>query len=405
MKVGIAMTMAALALGAFALPNGFLVADGTRMVQVGTDGKKTPYVLKGTNAGSWLLTEDWMTLTSLTSNLKGEHGQYELSEKFVEKFGEAKAKELFKLYRDKWWQEADFDNVKALGLNCLRLPFGWRDFLDETGRPNSEGFTRMDWFVRNCKQRGLYVILDMHGAPGSQNGRHHSGDTRNPRLFTEKASMDLCIKIWQSIARRYRGNPTIAAYDLLNEPEGHPGGHTTDAAVIEGLDRLYKAVRAVDPDHLIMIESCWDTPQLPSPSKFGWKNVCYQYHFYCWDGVNKSDRQAEFIASKLKNEEQTRHGVPVFIGEFTFFDDPKSWNLALKTFNEQGWGWTTWSYKIHHAKSSWGIYNSANGRGKDNVATPADDYETVKAKWSKLDTATSFHENKWLADIIRAHAR
>lgn len=404
-KKMLAAAVAATALGAWALPNGFVVADGNRMAVVGAGGKKTPIVLKGVNAGSWLVTEDWMYPGSLTNNLNSGHGQYEMEDALVAKFGREKTDALYDVFRDAWWQEADFDNVKALGLNCIRLPFGWRDFIDASGKTRPEGFRRMDWFVKNCKKRGLYVILDLHGAPGSQNGRHHSGDTRNPHLFTDPASLDLCCKLWKAVALKYKGNPTVAAYDLLNEPEGHPGGLSSDPAVVAGHDRLYRAVRKADPDHLVMIESCWGPEHLPSPSSNGWKNVCYQYHLYCWDGGGQLERYRQFLDHAVCNQKERGHGVPVFVGEFTFFDCREAWDLALKTFDEQGWGWTIWSYKLYQARSSWGVYNSAEWRTKANVATPGDDYETIRRKWSKVDTKTVFHENKWLADVIRKNTK
>jgi len=403
MKKIVMMAVPLLSLCVQALPTGFIVADGARTVAVGAGGKKTPIVLRGVNAGSWLVTEDWMYPGSLTSDFKSEHGQYEMEEALVAKFGREKTAALYSAFRDAWWQESDFDNVKALGLNCIRLPFGWKDFIGPDGKPRTEGFRRVDWFVKNCKKRGLYVILDLHGAPGSQNGRHHSGDTRRPHLFKDPAALDLCCKLWTSVASRYKGNATVAAYDLLNEPEGHPGGLTSDPAVVAGLDRLYKTVRKADPDHLIMIESCWGPEHLPAPSSKGWKNVCYQYHLYCWNGGNNFERHRKFIESAVQNQKKVGHGVPVLVGEFSFFDCREAWDMALKTFGEQGWGWTIWSYKLCQAKSSWGIYNSAEWRNKSNVATPEDDFETIRRKWTKVDTKSVFHENKWLADVVRKY--
>lgn len=386
------------------LPTGFIKARGEFLTVHKADGAWEKIVLQGVNAGGWLVTEDWMCPTSLSpDDLKGEHGMDELADGLRAAIGAEATNQLFALYRDRWWTAADFDNVKALGLNCLRLPFVWRDLIDERGEPLPNGFDRIDWFVRECNRRGLWVVLDLHGAPGSQNGRHHSGDTRVHSLFDDPAMLALCCKVWTLVATRYRGDPTIAAYDLLNEPEGQPGGTFHQKKVREGHDALFKAVRAADPDHVIMVEAVWDADSLPRPEEYGWDNVCYQYHFYEWGNYNDFESKKRFVASKIADQEKFRHGVPLFVGEFTFFDNPESWAYALKTFNARGWGWTLWTYKVCLENSGWGLYNGLK-RAPENVVTPRDDYASAAAKWGRVATADSFARNEWLAKVLRENA-
>ena len=343
--------------------------------------------LRGVNAGGWLVTENWMCPTGPASNKVGRC-QYELADAFRAKFGAEKAEELWDLYRANWWREEDFANVRDLGLNCIRLPFGWRELMTPEGEPIEKGLKRIDWFVEGCRANDLYVILDLHGAPGGQNGRDHSGDVREHRLVSDPASQDLCTKLWTTLAARYRNDTTVAGYDFLNEPEGAPGGLTSTNGVMQIYDRLYKAVRAVDPDHLIFLGACWTPEQIDPPADHGWENVCYEYHFYEWGKKTAAEINAG-TDDRVKWERAKGHHVPVFVGEFNLFDSIEAWEYGLKTFDELGWSWAIWTYKVTGPHMNWGLYQGL-GRTAPFKATPDDDYETIKRKWSRLGTSESF---------------
>ena len=96
-------------------------------------------------------------------------------------------------------------------------------------------------------------------------------------LWKEPAYQDQTVYLWEQVAAHYRGEPAVAAYDLLNEPGGD--FKSTGVTQWEFFDRAYRAVRAVDPEHIVMMESCWNPENLPVPDRYGWQNVAYQYHF------------------------------------------------------------------------------------------------------------------------------
>ncbi|MCR5755129.1 MAG: cellulase family glycosylhydrolase, partial [Acetatifactor sp.] len=128
--------------------------------------------LRGTNAGGYLVQEFWMTPTDYSSGVNCEMDIYRT---LTNRFGESRMRELIKTYQDNYWTTQDFENCKNLGINCIRLPFWYMNFVDFNGNYLSGCFDRIDWFVEQAGQRGMYVILDFHGAPGSQNGSDHSG--------------------------------------------------------------------------------------------------------------------------------------------------------------------------------------------------------------------------------------
>lgn len=352
--------------------------------------------LKGTNVGGWQVMESWMCPTDAMD-------QKTTIQTFTERFGKESAEELIKIYENAWWQEQDFDHARDLKFNVLRLPFSYLNLLDEEGKLRKDTLAVYDWFVKECEKRDIYVILDLHGAPGSQNGRDHSGDTSGSILYSDKKSQDLTVSLWEQLAEHYKGNETIAGYDLLNEPEGNEEERKNWGPLhFPFYDRLYHAIRAIDPDHLIIFEAIWEPTDMIDPGIYGWENVMYQYHCYGWNGIDDVEEQKRFTNSKVDMMNKTNFNVPVLIGEFSLFTQPESWNYALDVYANNGWSWTTWTYKTVEC-GNWGIFNSKKSDTPD-VCIKTDSIDTIKEKWSKVDTKTSFTKNETLYQILKDKA-
>ncbi len=372
----------------------FLKADGKVLRDHSGTGEVV--TLRGTNIGGWQVMEGWMCPTNAPD-------QKTAIATLTERFGKETAEELIKTYEYFWWQEQDFDNTKELNFNVLRLPISYLNLLDEEGKLREDTLDTYDWFVDECEKRDIYVILDLHSAPGSQNGRDHSGDKSGSVLYTDEKAQELTVSLWEQLAEHFKGNPTIAGYDLLNEPEGNeveraPWGKLQ----LPFYDRMYQAIRKIDPDHIIIFNAVWEPTNMPKPSEYGWENVIYEYHYYGWDGTDNPVSQRNFINEKVQKDAQTDFGVPVLVGEFTLFDKLQSWEYALETFEEEGWSWTTWTYKTVDC-GNWGIYNSTTSTTpKANIYL--DSAELIKDKWSKTATSTSFKMNKYLHDLLKSFA-
>ena len=296
--------------------------------------------LAGTNAGGWLVTENWMC--PLDDGDGDMPDQKTLINVLTRRFGADGCRELLDIYMDHWWQESDFDQIKALGINAIRLPFSYLNLLNADYTWKEDAFERLDWFIECCAAREIFVILDLHGAPGSQNGRHHSGDTDQSALFSNEENMALTEEIWVAVASRYKDNIRVAGYDLLNEPEGGYQEGKTTSIQWDFFDRLYRAIREVDDHHIIFMNSCWLTFNMPSPDRYGWENVVYEYHNYCWTGQNNRLVNWFYINGIKLFDKLTNHAVPTLIGEFTFFDRRECWEYGLSAYTNQGWSWTTW---------------------------------------------------------------
>ncbi|MDR3263182.1 MAG: glycoside hydrolase family 5 protein [Clostridiales bacterium] len=341
--------------------------------------------LRGVNAGGYLIQEAWMCPTETAD-------QITLEKTLTERFGEAGAAELLSVYRAAWWADEDFDNVKALGFNVIRLPFG---YFNITKPPYTDyDFSLIDAFIDGAAARGLYVILDLHGAFGSQNGKDHSGDTSQNNLFGNAENERLTIELWRKIAERYRDEPFVAGYDLLNEPEGTSG--KTDETQWDFYDRAIRAVRAADERHIIFVESVWEARGLPTPSKYGWQNVVYEYHNYQWVNLNSFSSQKRFVISKVLSYKGANFDVPIFIGEFTCFENLDSWRYTLNAYNKNRYSWTLWTYKVINKGSTWGMYT-----GNPPVVYPeTDSFDVIKAKWQSAATVVSFEKNARVTDAI-----
>ena len=372
---GITQVSAREALGS----NDFLKVNGTQIRK--QKGTGDIVYLRGTNAGGWLVQEDWMNPTNASD-------QKTMMTTLANRFGASKRDELVSTYENNYWTTQDFDNCAEMGMSVIRLPFTYMNLCDDNGNLKSNAFDRLDWFVQNCSQRGMYVILDMHGAFGSQNGMDHSGEINDGKqLYYNQSNKDKTLNLWKKIAEHFKGNPAVAAYDILNEPGIKAAA--TYSLHWDFYNEIYNTIRSKDSNHIIIMESCWDADNLPRPSQYGWTNVAYEYHYYPWSAQNSSDAQKSYFSSKVSDIANHNYGVPTFVGEFTCFEQAEGWKAAMSTFNGQGWHWTTWSYKVT-GNSSWGIYN----HNPEKVDIYNDSADTIKNKWSAVCTANGWKNDK-----------
>ena len=362
-----------------------------------------PVELRGTNIGSLFVQENWMTLTNASC-------QIDAINILTSRFGREKAWELLTIYEENFWTDEDWDNCVELGINHIRLPITYMNVWDTdfsviakkdltaeelkslTWTVREDSMARIDKFIEDAGKRGIYIILDLHGAPGSQNGQDHSGDTgRNDRLWyygdLGEAFRDKTVELWEFLATRYKDNPVIAGYDILNEPAGSVTGNVTTAWEFEFFDRLYKAIRAIDPDHTIVMESLWDVHNLPRPEVKGWENVMYQYHQYTWSDYNSVEVQFGEMKGKIDRIVAADLGIPLYMGEFTMHSNPESWRLCLSYLNKYDIHWATWSYKVK-GNSTWGIFNMHN---TFTVDVNKDSYDAIVTKWT--DQRRSIQKN------------
>lgn len=245
----------------------------------------------------------------------------------------------------------------------------------------------MDWLITNAWKRGLYTILDYHAflPPGADQNGGANG------YWSNEAQKAETVRIWTRIARHYQGNPAVAMFDLLNEPNNSQLKHGTapEAADVCNLyDRIYKAIRSVDAQRVIAMEGMWDWHSLRDPARSGYQNVVYSFHWYNWSGKTTANRN-QGTDHDLHSVEQMFQAlkIPAFIGEFNLFGDPVAWQYALAQYDQRRLNWTMWTYKIKAGGSnSWGVFTTIPGKAPAVPNLVTDSAETIRQKWGAWRT-------------------
>lgn len=292
---------------------GFLKVKGTKIV----DASGSPVVLKGTATGGHLNMENFIT---------GYPGhETEHKQVLKKKIGQEKFDFYFAKFYEYFWTDKDAEFfANDLNLNCLRIPFNYRHFVDDDGdmfKINPRGFELLDRIVDSCSRHGIYTILDLHAAPGGHNQDWHSDLAIHKALFWDfKVFQDVVVNLWEHLAAHYKDNEWVAGYNPLNEP-----AVSDHSKLVAYYNRLEKAIRAVDPNHILFVDGntyAADFRQFPDKV---WENTVYSIHDYSTYGFPMSKdvyTGTEAQYNKLKSsyerklEYMKQHQVPVWNGEF-----------------------------------------------------------------------------------------
>lgn len=357
----------------------FLRAEGRRIVD--TEGRQVD--LRGCNIGGWLLLEPWIAGLDFQ---KGVETEKELWDILGARFGEAEKLDLIKTYRSSFFNEADVKQIADLGLNCIRIPVWWRAISD----PAYGGDVAwLDNCIRWCSQNNVYAIIDLQGAPGGQ--AKESANVGEPSdggaLWKNEDYKKQTIRLWRDLANRYKDEPAVAAYDLLNEGTAAP----TVGDLLGLYDALYKEIRLVDPRHMIVMETVSGFHMLPRPEDMGWTNVVYSFHLYPqW--FSDSPRIPAKILPKLQRI-ALGYNAPTYMGEFNSILPDHGGVGAFLRYREvadyYGWAWTFWTYKAisENSNINWGLQGYYAKRPRPDINS--DPLDAIKLAFSQFDSTNS----------------
>ena len=313
---------------------GFLHASAQDIVDDG--GNKI--LLRGVGLGNWLLPEGYMW------KFDGAGDRPRKIEKIVTDLaGPQYAQQFWSEYRRNYVTEADIRRIAQLGYNSVRPALNSRLFLTEGDQPvfQAEGFEILDNLVKWSKRYGIYVIIDMHAAPGGQTGQNIDDSANDqPELFMDKKYQARLLDLWVKLADRYKDEPTVAGYDLLNEPLPQRTGAA--GKYKDQLEPLYKeitqAIRRVDKKHMIIVEGAdWANDWSAFSAPFD-PNMVYQFHYYCWDQPSVLKSIEPYLAY------QKKFNVPVWVGETGEANDAIYW-ATTEYFEANNIGWSFWPWK------------------------------------------------------------
>lgn len=307
--------------------------------------------LRGVNLGGWLVLEKWMT----PSLFAGTDARDEYT--FMQIPG---ATDKIEKHRKTFITEHDFAWIAAQGLTAVRIPVG--HWLFEAHDPYTPTIKYLDWAVKMAKKHRLKVLVDLHAAPGSQNGHDHSGRVGKALWYRSADYRRKTVEILAQIAEYYRNEPTVWGIELLNEPK--PG--VFQWKLRRFYRQAYQRVTEVGRPGLTVVYHDAFSPRLLSGAirsneLFPVAMDIHWYHFldwlHRWRSLESYFRKIRRRAGLIRRLQRRQ---PVIIGEWslvvageTLQKHPEAKSdeytrrhteLQLGAYREAA-GWFYWTYK------------------------------------------------------------
>ncbi len=346
--------------------------------------------------------------------------EYTVRNHLIRRFGETRTNEMIATFQNNYITEADIDNIADMNMNFVRVPVYWMDFAlkDGTLRTDADsGFAKLDWLLEECDERGIYVLIDFHGAPGGVNCWASCGQasTIPTELYAGDAgavawNQSVVLNIWSALATRYKDNPTVAAYGLLNEPVLNFDTNSAYEDLKYGFyDDIYNTVRAIDQNHIVVFEEFLDWSVATNrPERAMWTNYMFDKHPYDMPNRLSWDAQkslAETTVSTM-NQIQGEWNVPLIVGEFCLYYFSDIWDDFLSDLNENKISWTNWNYKVRgtiyeSGGGNWGYYNTWDGVDPDLMHDSDTAIETI---WAATRTSQHYQTNQAHINTVSARA-
>ncbi len=323
---------------------GFLDVQGKYIVN--ERGERV--ILRGMGLGGWMLQEGYML------RMPGDGQQHRIRARIEEVIGKEKTREFYDGWLRNHTTRADIDSMKAWGFNSVRLPMHYNLYTlpveDEPVKGRNtwleKGFAMTDSLLAWCKANRMYLILDLHAAPGGQGNDFNISDRDpgKPSLWDSKENREKMIALWRKLAQRYADEPWIGAYDIINEPnwgfadpEDKNGLKEPHNGPLKKLMvDITRAIREVDKKHIIIIEgNGWGNNYngiLPA-----WDpKMVLSFHKY-WN-FNNQESIRHFI--KLRDQ----YNIPLWLGETG--ENSNTWfTEAIRLVESNGIGWCWWPLK------------------------------------------------------------
>ena len=211
--------------------------------------------------------------------------------------------------------DAVMEYAKARGLNTIRLPFYTRYFNNNVNEPiNLDAHIRdfIDPVVQAAKRHDMYVILDDHGYFSEKIDEAKARSKQAVSLWDE-AGVTEWTNRWRKVAERYKNEPHVLGYELMNEPHD-----IRPELAREWYMRAIREIRKVDTRHIILVGSAdWSHSRsleqtwgpVASTADAPYNNLVFAFHDYPLDNH-------PWIVQKHIVKFRDTHQVPVMCTEF-----------------------------------------------------------------------------------------
>jgi endoglucanase len=369
-------------------------------------------ILRGMGLGGWMLQEGYMFRLSFLGQ------QYRIKEKIVDVVGTEKANQFYEQWLLNHTTKKDIDAMAKWGFNSIRLPMHFNLYTlpvdDEPVKGQhtwiEKGFVMTDSLLNWCKANKMYLILDLHAAPGGQGNDLpiSDRDASKPSLWESEANREKTIALWKKLAERYANEPWIGGYDIINEPnwgfeDPKNDFRGTSEKKNEPLRALMiditKAIREVDKKHIIIIEGNGFGNNYRGVLPQWDDNMVLSFHKY---GNFNTDAS---IKSFLDLRDQYK--MPLWLGESG--ENSNTWfTEAISLVEKHGIGWAWWQEKKMGINNPLEIkrpdgYDKllAYWSGKGPKPTEADAWATLQQLLENI----KFENNLYHPDVIDAMIR
>lgn len=368
--------------------DGFVHARDARLV----DGAGRELLLRGVGLGNWMLPEGYMWGFG-----PGAESPREIEALVARLLGEHDAAAFWSGFRAAFITEGDIARIAESGFDHVRLPINSRLIQSEDGSPIEAGYELIDRLVDWCRAHHLWVLLDLHGAPGGQTGTNIDDSPHGkPELFMDARYREFTLRLWRDLATRYRSETVILGYDLLNEPLPNEWQYTYADDLVALYRDLTAEIRAVDPDHLIVYEGSHWATNWEIFTEVWDPNSLLQFHKY-WSSPD-TESLAPFLAVR------DRLGLPIYMGEGG--ENTLEWiYTAFRLYEAHNIGWNFWPWKKIATRTSPASIERPEGwdRVVASIADPdAISREEARGVFARLLSAMRIENCQWQPAIIAA---
>lgn len=368
-------------------------------------------LLRGMGLGGWMLQEGYMFKLGFIGQ------QYRIREHIEDLVGAEETEKFYDAWLDLHTRKADIDSMAALGFNSIRLPMHYNLYTlaveDEpvAGEQTwlEQGFAMTDSLLAWCKVNEIYLILDLHAAPGGQ-GHDLNISDRNPdkpSFWESEANRQKTIALWRKLAERYADEEWIGGYDVLNEtnwgfedPEDRLGVHETkNVPLKEFLVQVTQAIREVDTNHIVFLEGNGFANNYRGIVPDWDDNMVLSFHKYGNPNTKASIQQ--FLDLREK------YNIPLWLGESG--ENSNTWfTEAIVLCEAHGIGWAWWQNKKMGINQPWEIekpegYDRLLSYWKGEGEKPSKE-ETLHTLNAWLDNL-KLENNNFRADVVDAMFR